>query len=114
MQESFLPANNAKRQRSQETFSPTSPARLGRIVRDPDRVLITRFVLENLALARFPRTGGRADVQRQRVRHSKCKSLRLFRIVRHGASSNPVLDGRGKAPCTEKTEWARAHGFPAR
>src|SRR5438093_4556565 len=114
VQVSFPPASNTKRERSAGIFSLTSPVRPEQIILGRDQLLVLQSVLENLAIARFPRTGGPADAQRPRVRHSKCKSLQLFRIVRHGASSSPARDGKGKAPCIAKMEWGRAREFPAR
>src|SRR2546426_3248168 len=78
------------------------------------RVPELQFAPENLVHARSPQTAGPAGVRKLHEHRWMYKNLPPCRTVPHLASNSPARDHRDKAPCSARTESARARGFPAR
>src|SRR5438046_5180454 len=110
----FLQANSAAPEKTQETSSPTNPARRARTIPVRDLVPKSQSPQVSQAPAIFPRTAGQASVQKPREHRWMYKSPPPCRTVPHHASNSPAQDRRDKAPCSARTESALARGFPAR
>src|SRR5207248_1635678 len=110
----FLQANSAAPEKTQETSSPTNPTRRAQTAHVRGQVPEPQYARANLVHARSPQTAGPAGVRKRHGHRWTYRSLRPCRIVPHLASNSPARDHRDKAPCSARTESARARGFPAR
>src|SRR5438552_7396349 len=110
----FLRASSAAPEKIEETSSPTNPAHRVQTGPVQDRVPEPQYARANLVHARSPRTAGPAGARKRHEHRWMYKSLPPCRTVPHLASNSPARDHRDKAPCSARTESARARGFPAR
>src|SRR5437016_7939034 len=110
----FLQANSAAPEKTQETSSPTNPTRRAQTAHVRGQVPEPQYARANLVHARSPQTAAPAGVRKRHGHRWMYKSLPPCRTVPHLASNSPARDHRDKAPCSARTESARARGFPAR